>query len=202
MFDVSKMQQQVFRSRVTPTLSWQEHFTYRPIQFWTYTGLATLLFFIGGIYGNGVISLLRMKKKGIDLDDAKKQFRTLYLGQSPWVGFLFLFWSECWGLLLFTLSIFFFFFWCVFSGYYRMHWFPSFLFGSFIVILSIITMTFSKNADNKYSYYLDVSYFTGKLIELFLVVLIFYKSNTFFTVFLGAILASLFSSAVLVKILE
>jgi len=202
MLDVSKMERQIFRSRVTTTLSWQDRFTYEPIQFWTFTGLATLLFLVGGIYGNGVISLWRLKKKGISIEKAKKQFRTLYLGQSPWVGFLYLFWSECWGLLLYTLSIFFFFFWCVFSGYYRMHWFPSFVFGSLVVILSLITMSFSKNADNEYSYFLDVSYYIGKFIELFLVVLIFYKSNTFFTIFLGAIIASLCSSAVLVEMLK
>lgn len=182
--DFSKMEQHVFRSRVTNALSWKESFVFDATSFWSYTFLATLLFLVANpLFYNS------LKKT--------RRHASTPLPVSPYILFLYIYWSQSWTMLLYTLSIFFFFFWCFFCGYYRMHWLPSFVFGTIVMIMSYIVLASFTKENNEYVYYLSNEYLL-LTAQMFFATLLFYKSNTFFTVLLGSILANMIASAIFV----
>lgn len=164
--------------RVSNSLSWSKTFTFNTTSFSIHTALTAILYFLTSPLFQSVVK----KQHAPDV--------------SPYLIFLYLSWSQVCAILLFNLSIFFYFFWCVFCCYYRMHWLPAFIFGAVITILSYIVMSFSKE-DDQYVFYLSDAYLNLS-IKLFIATILFYKSNTFFTVLLGAIIGNLIATAVFV----
>lgn len=168
-------------------LSWKKQYTYDPSIFWGGVLVATVIFVSHSLY------ILISRKASPHYE------RRLTKKTHPLIVFAFAFWSS--ASKPFVLALYYFFFWCLCHGYFRLHWVCSLVFTWFIIVIhdSIFPSfqpTVVKN-EKVYTYSRD---FTSDVWVVFLLVVlitfIFYWTNTFLTLLVGYVLSSIVMSLV------
>ena len=183
------------RSTLTSDLRWTlQPFRFSMFPFLVYTLVATTVIVLGDPI---IMGLLRDRET--TTTSLKKVYSNWFKGADPAATFFFMIFRETCIQFLYRIGPIYFLFWLVFVQYMRMGPFASLFFT--ITLLTVFMDTSFKETHNRIFTVYEYENIVIHSASVSVLILIFYLSNTFYTIFLATILASVIKGSILYSII-